>query len=98
MRQVKAHGRKSWNNGWRGRAACDRAIERSFRQTERAEVDEQLADAEVDERALYPEPMGRAEILAELAVLDELIDFCGPLPASLEDEQDELFRLLRDAV
>jgi hypothetical protein len=96
MRRIKAHGRKSWNNGWRGRAACDRAIERSFRQTELAEIEEQLADAEIDERV--QEPMGRAKILAELAVLDELIDFCGPLPASLEDEQAELFRLLRDAV
>jgi len=95
MRKVKAHGRK-WNNGWQGRAACDRAIERSFRQTELAEIDEQLADAEIDER--IQEPMGRAEILAALAALDELVDFCGPLPASLEDEQDELLRLLRDAV
>ncbi len=49
MRQVKAHGRKSWNNGWQGRQACDRAIERSFRQTARAEIDEGLVEVEDDE-------------------------------------------------
>jgi hypothetical protein len=99
MKRVKAHGRKSWNNGWQGRAACDRAIERSFRQTKQADIDEQLADmAEEDEQALYPVPMGREEILAELARFDEWIDWCGPLPASLEDEQAELFDLLETAV
>lgn len=53
MRRVKACGRKSWNNGWQGRQACDRAIERKFRQTAHSEIEEaldEIDEAEAEER------------------------------------------------
>ena len=55
MRRVKAHGRKSWNCGWRhrDRTALNRGIERSFRQTATAEIEEgldEIEDDELDER------------------------------------------------
>ena len=97
MKRIKAHGVKSWNNGWQGRAAYNRAIERSFRQTERNDIDEQLAGM-ADPGGPPASIISRAEILVGLGALDELIDFCGPLPVSLEDEQTELFELLVNAV
>jgi len=47
MKRVKVHGCKKWENGWKGRKVYKRRIEVAFRQTQAADIDEQLA-AEVD--------------------------------------------------
>lgn len=95
MKRVKAHGRKVWNCGWRhrDRATLNRGIERSFRQTAHAEIDEQLADM-TDPGDPPPKVMSREEILAELAYYDDFIDCHGSLCGSDEDEQAELFEAL----
>ena len=50
MRRIKAHGRKSWNCGWRhrDRPTLNRTIERKFRATERTDVGEGLDEIEDD--------------------------------------------------
>jgi hypothetical protein len=50
MKRIKVHGRKIWNNGWPNRVghikrALNRYIERKFRQTESADIAEQLEEA-----------------------------------------------------
>jgi hypothetical protein len=62
-------------------------------------VEEGLAEVETADLATeMSSTMSRAEILAQLAVYDELIENCGPLPASLEERQDSLFEALKTAV
>ena len=67
MKRVKVHGRKKWENGWKGRQVCKRRIEVAFRQTKAADIGEQ------DEREDVPtEAQQRCQQDASFAELIKL--------------------------